>query len=268
MWSVARRPKWIAALVFAFAVATVFALLGQWQLSRSFDSVVDEAIDTETSVPLTELAEPQTGITGIEDARMVELAGSFVPGEFVALDSRLSDGELGSWLVGHLRTDGGASIAVALGWHPEPEVVARLAAEPLAELVAGQRLELSGRYLAIESPRLSDAEAGQPLSTVSVAAFVNGEWADPGPVYGGYVAAADAPGELRTIHAPPPEVQTSLNWLNIFYAVEWAIFAGFALYLWYRLVRDAWEREQEELDDPESDDAPRGERGERVGAGA
>ena len=40
-----------------------------------------------------------------------------------------------------------------------------------------------------------------------------------------------------------------MNWLNIFYAVEWAIFAGFAFYLWYRLARDAWEKEVEDLED-------------------
>jgi len=27
------------------------------------------------------------------------------------------------------------------------------------------------------------------------------------------------------------------------------VFAGFAIYLWYRLVRDTWEREQEEAAD-------------------
>ena len=27
------------------------------------------------------------------------------------------------------------------------------------------------------------------------------------------------------------------------------IFAGFAIFLWYRLVKDAWERENEELED-------------------
>jgi hypothetical protein len=31
----------------------------------------------------------------------------------------------------------------------------------------------------------------------------------------------------------------------VFYALEWAIFAGFAIYLWYRLVRDVVEREAE-----------------------
>jgi cyanate permease len=34
--------------------------------------------------------------------------------------------------------------------------------------------------------------------------------------------------------------------LNIFYAIEWAVFAVFAFYIWWRMVRDAYEREQEE----------------------
>ena len=48
------------------------------------------------------------------------------------------------------------------------------------------------------------------------------------------------------ISSPPPEQSVELNWLNIFYAVEWVVFAGFAVYLWYRLVRDAVERERDE----------------------
>ena len=40
-----------------------------------------------------------------------------------------------------------------------------------------------------------------------------------------------------------------MNWLNIFYAAEWAVFAGFAFYLWYRLAKDAWEKEVEDFED-------------------
>jgi hypothetical protein len=29
----------------------------------------------------------------------------------------------------------------------------------------------------------------------------------------------------------------------VFYAAEWVIFAGFAVFLWWRLVRDEWEKE-------------------------
>ena len=55
-----------------------------------------------------------------------------------------------------------------------------------------------------------------------------------------------------TISSPAPDEASAVNWLNIFYAAEWAVFAGFAFYLWYRLARDAWERELEELEEAES----------------
>ena len=53
---------------------------------------------------------------------------------------------------------------------------------------------------------------------------------------------------LDKIDSPVPEIGASVNWLNIFYALEWVVFAGFAVFLWYRLVRDAWERELEDAE--------------------
>ena len=63
-------------------------------------------------------------------------------------------------------------------------------------------------------------------------------------VYNGYVVSATPPPGLETISAPPPDTSVELNWLNLFYAAEWVIFAGFAVFLWWRLVRDVWERER------------------------
>jgi hypothetical protein len=51
---------------------------------------------------------------------------------------------------------------------------------------------------------------------------------------------------LEPIYSPAPSREIEFNLLNLFYALEWAIFAGFAIYLWYRLVRDVVEREHEE----------------------
>ncbi len=94
-------------------------------------------------------------------------------------------------------------------------------------------------------------EAGDPfaMQTVAVAQLVN-IWADfdNRPVYFGYVTTTEPAEGLDAIASPPPEQSVELNWLNIFYAVEWVVFAGFAVYLWYRLVRDAVERERLEAE--------------------
>ena len=55
-----------------------------------------------------------------------------------------------------------------------------------------------------------------------------------------------------------PVVDTQLNWLNIFYAIEWVAFMLFAFYLWYRLVKDALEREVEAIEDAEAEAAAAG----------
>ena len=64
---------------------------------------------------------------------------------------------------------------------------------------------------------------------------------------------------LQPIDSPAPDEGSNVNWLNIFYAVEWAIFAGFAFYMWYRLARDAWEKEVEALEEATAGAAPPGD---------
>ena len=47
------------------------------------------------------------------------------------------------------------------------------------------------------------------------------------------------------------ETETGINWQNFFYFLEWIFFGLFALYIWYRMVKDAWLEEQpsDEADD-------------------
>lgn len=233
-WATARRPRWIAALVLALGVAASFAALGQWQLDRSVDNVQVVEIDTETAVPLEQIAEPGSGVTDAQQGRIVTVTGRLVPGDVVVLSGRgRGDGARGFWLVGHLVTADGTSLAVALGWSSDAAVTA-------SDL---DRTAWTGRYLPPEQPQSSDFEAGE-RSALSVADLVN-LWADPGPVYGGYLVPAEPLPGLEPIRADAPERVVTLNWLNVFYAIEWVLFAGFAIYLWYRLVRDAVERAEE-----------------------
>lgn len=51
-WAVARRPRWIAALLLALGIAAGFAALGQWQIGRAVQTATPSgAVDTETARP-------------------------------------------------------------------------------------------------------------------------------------------------------------------------------------------------------------------------
>ncbi len=232
-WNVAFRPRWIAALALALIVAGVFAFLGQWQLERSIASATIIERDTETVVPLSSLETPQSTITTEGSGRMVSITCSFDQRDDVVITNRQAADRSGAWLVRHCSSTEGTSLAVVAGW------------APASGSVPSTTTEVVGRYVPTESPQQTDLRAGQ-REAVAVAELVN-LWQDPGPVYGGYLVMAQAPADLETVTTVVPETESKLNLLNLFYALEWAIFGLFALYLWYRLVRDAWEGELEEL---------------------
>ncbi|TAL43125.1 MAG: hypothetical protein EPN91_07085 [Salinibacterium sp.] len=241
MWAIARRPRWIAALVLALAVASGFAALGQWQLSRSVERPAATGQQTEHVRTLASIAKSQQPVRSAAVGQRVRFTATFVPGDYVVLSDRVNLAGPGYWVVGHAVTQDGSSIAVALGWAATRTVASSaihtLAWDPPPRTV-------TGRFLPSESPQESDFEKGKH-SALAVAELVNTWGTPPDGVYGGYVISADAPAGLGLIDSPPPSTEISLNLLNIFYAIEWVIFAGFAIFLWWRLVRDAWEAEQQ-----------------------
>ncbi len=240
LWQIARRPRWVGALVLALAIAAAFAALGQWQLSRSIEGGAATEEQTETSVPLTRIANPQMPMPSATVGQLVTVSiTEFVPGDYVVLSDRSNLAEPGFWVVGHALVSNGASLAVALGWTSSADA----AASAVRSLETSARPgELKGRYLPTESPQQSDFEAGR-RSALAVPELIN-LWADaPNGVYSGYLIADEPIAGLERIDSPPPNNEVSLNLLNIFYAIEWVIFAGFAIFLWYRLVKDVWEEE-------------------------
>jgi surfeit locus 1 family protein len=248
MWSLARRPRWIGLLLLALALAAGFSLLGQWQIERSIATGTPLQRNTETVLPIESIAKPSSPTTGISDGQRASASGTWIPGDYVVVSDRFNGGVSGYWVIGHLAsTDASTTpigLAVARGWAPSTdaahEAIVALEAQPEG------KVSLTGRYLGSEDPSTSDYENGK-LSSVAASSLIN-LWGhvDKGGVYGGYLVDAAAPAGLHLIDSPKPNADISPNWLNIFYAVEWVVFAGFALFLWYRLMKDAWEREQEE----------------------
>jgi surfeit locus 1 family protein len=248
MWSVARRPRWIGMLFLVLALAAAFVALSQWQLSRSVQNGTPIVRHTETVDRLSAVTKPQSPVTDKLDGQLIETTGRWVPDEYTLISDRLNNGTQGWWVVGHFsaetRTGSPAGLAVALGW-ASTEQRAKAAMNNLAE--PSGMVRISGRYNVSDDPSSTDFTHDK-LSTVSSAALLN-TWkkTDAGGIYSGYVTLSSAVPGLDVIYSPPPVTSVQVDLLNIFYAIEWIVFAGFALFLWYRLVKDAWEREQEEL---------------------
>ncbi|MBW9094217.1 SURF1 family protein [Microbacterium jejuense] len=256
------RPRWIGMLLLCLVVAGVFAWLGQWQLARAVQVNPTAPGATEQVRPIGDVVQPGEYLNDPLVGQRVEASGTFVPGDFLIVESRYNDGVKGYWVTGQLRLDEGetevagpVSVAVAVGWAPSMDA-ARAAVEKLeAEASDHDPVEVTGRLIADEGPVPPPHGADpQTMTRMSPAALL-GRWHDVDElsVFRPYLASGEPFGGLEAISSPAPEEGSTVNWLNIFYAVEWAVFAGFAFYLWYRLAKDAWEKELEDLTDAEAD---------------
>ena len=265
MWKTALKPRWIAGFVFAIAVSGVFVLLSQWQFGRSTSPEVPTNPATEQVQPLTETLQPGEFFHGTDADQMVSAQGSYDPSKQLLVPGRLHDGKTGYWVVSAFAVNGapaltGAAaspqtwIPVARGWVAEPGE---------APAPPSGTLELTGRLLPSEAPVPGTAPKPGEATAVSVAELIN-YW-EVGS-YPGFVAAtaevangmdlsaAAVPGDLLALDIGPQPPAQQINWLNLFYSLEWVVFAGFALFIWWRLVKDDYHRDLEEsLGDSDED---------------
>jgi cytochrome oxidase assembly protein ShyY1 len=265
VWKTALKPRWIAGFVFAIAVSGVFVLLSQWQFGRSTSPEVPTNPATEQVQPLTETLQPGEFFHGTDADQMVSAQGSYDPSKQLLVPGRLHDGKTGYWVVSAFAVNGapaltGAAaspqtwIPVARGWVAEPGE---------APAPPSGTLELTGRLLPSEAPVPGTAPKPGEATAVSVAELIN-YWEVSS--YPGFVAAtaevangvdlsaAAVPGDLLALDIGPQPPAQQINWLNLFYSLEWVVFAGFALFIWWRLVKDDYHRDLEEsLGDSDED---------------
>ncbi|MET1154996.1 SURF1 family cytochrome oxidase biogenesis protein [Arthrobacter sp.] len=254
MLKTALKPRWIAALVLALALSTVFVLLSQWQFSASQSKPPPPPGETESVKPLTDVFKPGIPMMAATADQMVSVHGNFVPGAQVLVQDRLQDGDNGLWVVDAFAVDGvqqfreDVVIPVVRGWIKDP-----------ADAVPAPEGEASvvGRLLPTEGPVPGARPAGQ-IATLSVAELIN-RW--DAPSYSGFVigtgftvagkdlgTATEGTAMQPVVVGPQPQ-EAPVNWMNVFYAVEWVVFAGFAIFLWWRLVADDYRRDVEDAED-------------------
>jgi hypothetical protein len=253
-FQVARRPKWIAGLFLALAIAAIFALLGQWQLDRSFTQI-DEPNQNEEIFSLIELELPGAPITAAAANKLVSAEIYLDQANVYIVSGRLQktnqETVSGYWVVANsyaLLADGDstASLTVALGFTKDLVTAEKARAELKDSIQVEAFLPREGRYLQTEAPvRLPDVSRSYLFGSLSLAQLVNLYSQEPIESFAGFLALSESAGfGLDSIVIAPPQPGLSVNWLTLFYAVEWALFAGFAVFLWWRLVEDQRIREQ------------------------
>jgi hypothetical protein len=162
-----------------------------------------------------------------------------------------SDGIVsGYWLIansGALLADNDTtgSLTVAIGFSESLETIEAARKELQTSMLPQAFLESTGRYLQTEAPVQSpDQSKPYLLGSLSLAQLVNLYSSEQVESFAGFLALDAGPGlGLDPINLPAQQVGTSVNWLTLFYAVEWVLFGVFAVFLWWRLVQDQRLRE-------------------------
>ena len=242
MLRTALRPRWLALLALVLAVCAVFGWLGSWQLGVARDRGAQAAareLRARPAVPLDEVLMPQRSFTAPAAGRQVSATGTYDATTTVLVPGRLQGGRSGQWVVTGLRTEAGAWLPVVRGWVASADDASAASAS-----VPSRRLTVLG-VLQPDDPPADRAVVLPPgqLQQVDAADLVN-RWG--APIYNGYVLAATesgVPNRPQPQRVPAPALTPQgIEWRNAAYAVQWWLFAGFALVLWWKMVR------QEQLD--------------------
>ncbi|GAB97335.1 hypothetical protein KILIM_065_00110 [Kineosphaera limosa NBRC 100340] len=252
VWRTAIKPKWLALLGFVVLVLVIFAQLGLWQLNVARDTAHEEALAHSSSQPpiaLTDALAPHQPMTSELAGRTVTVHGRYDPQLQVIVTDRRLDGQPGYWVVTPVTVEpGGAHLAVVRGFTTDPASV------PAPQ--AGD-VQLSGLLAPGESAP-NEPKPLQPgqMQTVDLAELVN-VW--PGALYNAMLFPTDqvpaAPAGIT--HIPPPDLGSDgFAWRNLAYALQWWIFALFALYMWWRMVREEHERLALAAGGPPADEPP------------
>jgi surfeit locus 1 family protein len=219
-FAVAKQPKWIGALFLSLAVAAVFAALGQWQLERTFTK--DQPAHVSYNI--------ETVSVKIDTKNVYIIA------------NRLSGTDTGYWLVANSNSKN-KSLTIALGWSPD---LAEAQSERQALMNSDlQKFEtkLEGVFIPTEAPLPQTNDLPYVFESLSLAQLINVYSpqkqliAEPKILALNGASQASAWPPLEPINVTYDPVQR-INWLSAFYFLEWLLFAGFAVFLWWRLVRD------------------------------
>ncbi|MBX9397463.1 SURF1 family protein [Streptomyces sp. TRM72054] len=230
-------PRWWGINVFVLLAIPFCVFMGSWQLSR-FEARVEDHRSAEEQVasdkkgaarPLDALL-PVDKVTTSDQTRV---SGRY--GEQLLVPDRELDGRRGYYVLTLLHTDGGKALPVVRGWLPGEPDAAKAPAPPSGEVT------VTGALQASENPGENgvSARGGLPegqTAAISAASLVN---LVPYDVYDAWVTLNKGDSGMKAVPvSAAPDTGLDLKaFQNLGYTGEWFVFAGFVVFMWFRLFR-------------------------------
>lgn len=270
----ASRPRALSALaprlwgahllMLAMVAATV--ALGIWQYDVSKGHKHDQVAKLAHATPraLGDVMGPDAAFPGGQLGRPVTVSGTWIPSGTLFVSGHRHDGRDGYWVATPVTVDGTSSaVYVVRGWTPS-----RQAAPPAP---TGATRLVGWLQPGDQSGTVDDHPADDVLPTLDVSAALDHVDVD---LFSAYVVgadrqahwpAADSPVNdgstgLADVPAPaPPKADATTGLRNFLYAIEWWLFAVFAVYVWWRHVRDVTAPAPDDPEPGAPEEDPQGE---------
>jgi surfeit locus 1 family protein len=222
-------PRIVGLTLLAAVLVAAMSAMGLWQLDTYNQSQQLDAsqIARARPVPLDRLLRPDQAFTAEAHARPV-----VVEGEYAGPQLLVDRGAERPWLVPPLVTGSGAAILVVRGLAP-PGLGgdAALPAPPTGHIRLVGSLQPS-------QARGSDRNINDNrVPTLSTAELIADFQQD---LYSGFVVLTDQqpPSDLPKAAPPAPSASFTAGLRNLMYALQWWVFAGFVIFVWWRMLRE------------------------------
>ena len=249
----ALQPRWIASLVLVLLLVTLFVGLSAWQVSRAqHKNDVVASADLNEVKPFNDVLAAQVPMGNEKSDQLVAVSGHFLDMQ-VAVKDRVYDGQKGYWVVTMFEVDG-AHMGEAAGLADAPRkpiavpVIRGWAAtedQALHAAIPYKDMSIVARIGPTEGPVPQVGE--RTVMSVSTAQLVNffDVYSYGGILFPDQDSWAQVAPELKYVGLTPAQ-DGGLDLQSAFYAVEWLVFAGFALYIWFQMLRDSYDKHRSE----------------------
>jgi cytochrome oxidase assembly protein ShyY1 len=245
-------PRWWGINLFVVLSVPFCLFMGSWQLNR-FEARIESHQEQQQSsrVNAKAAAEPLESllpVTKETSGRLATATGRYDSTQLLVPDRQV-EGKNGFYVLTLLHMDDGKALPVVRGWLPgaADAAVGRggVPAPPRGQVT------VTGALQASENRGTDGVHAGgglpaDQLGVISAASLVN---LVPYSVHDAWITLpeGETTGALRPVPPAAPE-DTGLDikaFQNLGYTGEWFVFAGFVVFMWFRLFRREVELQQD-----------------------